>query len=283
MIFLPAGRSSTSTPGSSPPVLLGLDEPQPALAAGEERRRDLLEVLGDGVRTSLRSAARPSRRARRAASRAPSGSASRSCALRLELREPLLLRLVLLLRERIDLAELDRGAARAARRASRARRGRRPRPAPRLPLAAGGARRRPRPRSAQLDLDLRRPLGRLLGAPAELDLGRAELAQRRSQLARALCAGVDAGAERRLEAVARPPRPPRACPRGARPRLARAGAGRRRALCARAPGRSESRVAVLAASAASAAASGELLGRLGQVARVALDLPAFGPRPPAAA
>ena len=53
----------------------------------------------------------------------------------------------------------------------------------------------------QLDLDLRRPLRGLLGALAQLDLGRAELAQRCSQLARAGGARVDAGAERRLEAL----------------------------------------------------------------------------------
>ena len=42
----PAGRSSTSTPGLAV-VALRLDEPEPPLAAGEERRRDLLEVLDD--------------------------------------------------------------------------------------------------------------------------------------------------------------------------------------------------------------------------------------------
>ena len=79
MTFLPAGRSSISTPGSV--VLVsgsGSVEPQPSLAAGEERRRDLGEVAPAPSRTSRRSGARPSRSARAAASRARRGDASRS-------------------------------------------------------------------------------------------------------------------------------------------------------------------------------------------------------------
>ena len=52
MIRLPAGRSSTSTPAScsfAVGLLAGLDEPEPALATGEERGGDLLEVAGDGL------------------------------------------------------------------------------------------------------------------------------------------------------------------------------------------------------------------------------------------
>ena len=74
MIRFPAGRSSTSTPGS-PPSSSGLDEPQPALAAGEQRRRDLVEVLRDRGERLCEAALDRRRRARRGASRAPRGSA----------------------------------------------------------------------------------------------------------------------------------------------------------------------------------------------------------------
>ena len=57
-----------------PPFQLGLGQAQAALAAREERRRHLLEVVARPRRTSPRSAARPSRSARREASRAPRGS-----------------------------------------------------------------------------------------------------------------------------------------------------------------------------------------------------------------
>ena len=101
-------------------------------------------------------------------------------ALRLQLGEPLLLGLVLLLRERVDLAELDAPRVRGARRGWRARlghplrrfRGRFLEPSARisrLGLDPG-----------QLDLDLGRPLGRLLGALTQRRLCGAELAQRRA-------------------------------------------------------------------------------------------------------
>ena len=56
-----AGRPELDLDARLAALVLRLDEPQPALAAGEERRRDLLEVLARPRRTSPRSAARPSR------------------------------------------------------------------------------------------------------------------------------------------------------------------------------------------------------------------------------
>ena len=183
-------------------LLLGLDEPEPALAAREERRGDVLEVLGD----RMEGVCEPPLDGLRELV-AQVGELLQALLeilpLHLELGEPLLLGLVLLLRERIDLAELDPPLLEplGARRelvalVSLGRVG-----GGLLEPAAGVGRLRLDP--GQLDLDLRRPLRGLLGAPAELDLGGAELAQRCSQLARAGGARVDAGAERRLEALRR--------------------------------------------------------------------------------
>ena len=100
---LPAGRSSTSTP-SSPVRTLGLDEPEPALAAREERRGDLLEVLRDGLER-LGEPALDRRRELGAERVELLEAALEVLALRLQVGEPLLLRLVLLAGKRVDLAQ----------------------------------------------------------------------------------------------------------------------------------------------------------------------------------
>jgi hypothetical protein len=47
VIFLPAGAARPRRPAPRAVLVVRLDEPQPALAAGEQRRRDLLEVRRD--------------------------------------------------------------------------------------------------------------------------------------------------------------------------------------------------------------------------------------------
>ena len=88
--------------------LLGLDEPQPALAAREERRGDLLEVVGDR-RERLGEPPLDGRGELGPKLLELLEALLEILALRLEVVEALLLRLVLLARERVDLAE--RGAA----------------------------------------------------------------------------------------------------------------------------------------------------------------------------
>src|SRR5688572_23747770 len=90
-------------------MLVRLDESEATLAAGEERRGNLLEVLSDG-RERLREAALDRRGELRAELLELDQALLEVDALRLQVVEPLLLGLVLLTRERVDLAE--RGAAR---------------------------------------------------------------------------------------------------------------------------------------------------------------------------
>ena len=173
MIFLPAGRSSTSTP-VSPPSSSGStsrSRPSPpgksvdatsskcsataAIRVGEaalHRCSELVAQVGELLQALLE-----------------------VLALGLELHEPFLLRLVLLLRERVDLAELDSPQLEALRAGGELvavvalgrLRGRLLEPAARV----CGLRLDP----GQLDLDLGRALRRILGALAQLDLGGAEL------------------------------------------------------------------------------------------------------------
>ena len=86
--------------------LVRLDQPQPALAAREERGRDLLEVLGHR-RERLREAALDGRGQLGAELLELLEALLEVGALHLQVVEPLLLGLVLLARERIDLAERD--------------------------------------------------------------------------------------------------------------------------------------------------------------------------------
>ena len=260
MTRLPAGRSSTSIPGSSPSSSSRLGQAQPALAAGEERRGDLGEVAARPRRRSPRSGARPSRvRSPRSCS-SSSRLRSRSARCVGELVEALLLGLVLLLRERVDLAELLAAALEPLELLGElvavlalGRLG-----------AAASSRRCASSRSASVRASStsiaasRSPAGG--GALAQLDLlaRRAGAAPRRARS----CAprvGLDPLAERRLEAVDVDARArPRAAPRSraqplehelARPaRAARVGTPRAPARRPRA--RSAASSAAVAASAA---------------------------------
>ena len=178
---MPTGRSSTSTPGSFV-LVLGIGEPEAALAAGEERAGDFGEVLLhrverlgeallDGVGELL-------------AELLELGEALLEVdALRGELLEALLLGLVLLLRERIDGAELLAAALEALD-----RRGERVavvslcrlvgagRLAAATRLVGFGAETR------GLDLDGGGGLGHRGELLPQLDLGGAELAELRAEL-----------------------------------------------------------------------------------------------------
>ena len=201
MIRLPAGRSSTSIPGSdSPSSSLGLGQPQPALAAGEQRARDLGEVPLDG---GERLREPPLDRLRQLPPELVQlvERPLEVGALRAQLLEVLLLPLVLLLRERIDAAELLAPALEPLR-ASPASSSRGP--------SAGSAVRLREPASRlrrlgleprQLDLDRGRSLagaGRLV---PELGLRGAEAPQLGRELARArrtpFCVSASSGASRR--------------------------------------------------------------------------------------
>ena len=106
MTRLPAGRSSTSMPGSRPRLVLGLGQPQPALAAGEEAsRRPRRSAAATAANVSAKRRSTVSVSSRRSFS-SSSRLRSRSARCDGELVEPLLLGLVLLLRERVHLAEL---------------------------------------------------------------------------------------------------------------------------------------------------------------------------------
>ena len=271
MIFLPAGRSSTSTP-VSPPSSSGSTSRSRPSPPGKSVAATSSKCSATAWKVSA------NRRSTVSASSSRSSASSLQALLEilplhLELGEPLLLGLVLLLRERIDLAELapallePLGARRelvalvALRRVGGGL----------LEPAAGVGRLGLDP--GQLDLDLRRPLRGLLGALPQLDLGRAELPQRRSQLARA-------AARRRRRGRGAAPRSAAAVATAAAERLAEPlGAGEH----------APEQVGVehlWRASAVPDVASGrrpggfrrvgrrdgEPLGRLGQLARLALDL-----------
>src|SRR5262249_55091806 len=165
-------------------ALLVLGQPQPALAAGEERRRHLGEValdrregLGEPPLDRLRQVARELLELLRA--RLEVG------ALAGELVEPFLLGLVLLAGERVHLAELLAAALDALepRRQLVAVAGilrlgpGRLQATPRLVALGVGAR--------ELDVDRAQPLGCLGRAAAKLDLRGAEAPQLRAELGRA--------------------------------------------------------------------------------------------------
>ncbi len=201
-------------PGS-PILVLGLGQAQPALAAGEERGDDLAEVLLDGGEGLLEAAL--DRLGQVAAQllellEAPLEVA----ALRRELVEALLLGLVLLLRERVHLAELlaapvealePRGQLLGVVTLGGFGSGRVETAAGLLDLGAG---------ARELDVDRREPLGRLDGRAAEVGFLCAEAAQ--------------LGAERRPFARPRCRRPGGAAPRAvpARRRARRTAARRSR-------------------------------------------------------
>ena len=205
----PAGRSSTSTPASSAscassPSVSGIDELQAALAAREERRRHLLEVPRDRLERLVEAALdglcelvtelRDLRERR-----------LEILPLRCELVEALLLRLVLLLRQRVDLAELlasrveSLGAGRELG-----------------PIVALGGLVRARGvettccllglglETCEVDLHGRRPLVRLVRLPARLDLGRTEPAKLLPEEGGPLRARVDPRLDRRLESRRNP-------------------------------------------------------------------------------
>ena len=90
---------SSSSPSSS-----GSRQPQPALAAGEERRRDLLEVVSDGCERLLEAALDGLGQLVAQALELLQALLEVG-ALLAELGQALLLALVLLLRQRIDAAE----------------------------------------------------------------------------------------------------------------------------------------------------------------------------------
>ncbi len=179
-------------------VVLGLGEPQPALAAREEALDHLREVeldRSEGLLEALRD-----RLGEVAAEGLELGEALLEVGtLRRELVEALLLCLVLLLGQRVDLAELLAAALQAVE--------------PRRELVTVVALRRLRsggvepplgllavgvdPR--QLDLEGARALGSGREQPTELDLFGAETAQRGAQLRAAGRVGVDALPEECLE------------------------------------------------------------------------------------
>ena len=195
---LPAGRSSTSTPGLelvALVVLTRLDEAQPALAAGEQRRRHLLEVAGDGLERLVEA---PLHRLGELVAKLRDLRQRRLeiLPLRRELLEPLLLLLVLLLGERIHLAErLAAGIEPLG---------------PRRELGAvvtlcglvGACLVEAALRllglgveARELDLDCGCPLVRLVGPLPHLDLGGAEPSQLLPEPGGAFCTRIDAGAD----------------------------------------------------------------------------------------
>src|SRR5581483_437618 len=100
-----AGRPQLDLDAGLLPVLLGLCQPQAALAAREERRCDLVEVALDGGERL--GEARLDRVRQVVTQPLELGEALLEVStLRRQLREPLLLGLVLLLRQRVHLAEL---------------------------------------------------------------------------------------------------------------------------------------------------------------------------------
>ena len=198
MIRLPAGRSSTSTPGSPPSSSASTSRSRPS-PPGKSVDGDLLEVLCDSGE-GLREAALDRRGELRAELLELVEASLEILALRLQVVEPLLLGLVLLARERVHLAE------RARRTSSRSTRvselvtvvafGR-------LDLACGleSPSQRPRLSVDPGDLDLRRgqARARLLELAAEVHLGRAERAELLAELAGPQRAGVGTCTQRRLE------------------------------------------------------------------------------------
>ena len=97
---------------------------------------------------------------------------------------------------------MRRCSSRSARAASSSR------SSPSAVSAPASPRRLPRVRSlaldpGQLDLDLGRPLSRVLGALAQRDLGGAQIAELCAELAGAGRARVDPGPQRRVEAGSR--------------------------------------------------------------------------------
>ena len=204
MIRFPAGPELDLDAGLDA-VLLRLDEAQPALTAREERRGDLLEVLGDG-RERLGEPALDRGGELCAQLLELLQALLEIGALRLEVVETLLLRLVLLPRERVDLPErraarlepVDAGRELVAVVALR-----------RLDLARGVE---PSRRLRDVGVDARElHLGgchggaRLLELAPEVHLRRAERAQLLAELAGPGRARVHTGAERRLEPVGRSP------------------------------------------------------------------------------
>ena len=190
-------------------ILGRLDQPEPALPAGEEGRRDLLEVRGDRSERLVEPAVDGLRQL------VPQGRELRERRLEVgalcrELLEPHLLRLVLLLRQRVDLPE--RFPARLEPR--------QPcgelvavdaflRPGSLLRLSLGLLARlleaapcvaRLAVQSRELDLDGRQPLRRVVGDLTHLDLPGTELAKRRAELPGAGRAGVHPRSHRGFEA-----------------------------------------------------------------------------------
>ena len=178
---------------------LGLGQAQPALAAREERGRDLREVVADGCER-LGEAALDGLGELVAQALELLEALLEVGALLAELGQPLLLALVLLFRERVDAAEASR------RRSSRSSfvgqlfgivalggLGAGLLHPPLQLLRLGGER-------GELDVDGRRTLTGLGGRASQLRLLRTELAQLLAQLLRALAASVGAGTKARLEA-----------------------------------------------------------------------------------
>ena len=204
MIFFPAGRSSTSIPASSssspsPPSTRGLDEPQPAVAAGKQRRRNLLEVPRHRLEC-LREAALHRLGELVSELRDLGERGLEILPLGAELVEALLLGLVLLLGERIDLAELLATRVEPIR----ARRELAAVVALRRGLGAGQVEAALRLfglrlEACELDLHGRRALVRVVGLPARLDLVGAEAPQLLSEAGRPLRARIDTRPNGRLE------------------------------------------------------------------------------------
>jgi hypothetical protein len=213
-------------------LLVGLDEAQAALAAREERRRDLLEVRRDRGERLVEAAVDRFRQL--VAEGGELGERRLEVdALLGELVEPHLLVLVLLARQWVDLPErlAPRVEARDPHRelvavdllgvdAGRvlgdvpARGDRLIQASLRLDCLSLEPR--------QLDLDGGRALGDLVGRLPELDLARTEAAQLRSELGGPGGASVDTGPDGRLE--------PRCAGRGAHERVAQGGCHRQKAL-----------------------------------------------------
>ena len=144
MTRLPAGRSSTSIPGSSPSSSGSVRRSRPSppgkrvAATSWKCRSTAVEGLGEPLLDRLGQL--PPELLELVEAALEVGP------LRDELLQPLLLGLVLLLRERVDLTELLAPPLEPLERARRARRGRLPRPARRPPPRAGAAPRRARHR-----------------------------------------------------------------------------------------------------------------------------------------
>ena len=195
---------------------LGLGQAQAPLAAGEERRRNLLEVVADGAERLLE-AALDGLGQLVAQVLELLQALLEVGALVAELGEPLLLALVLLLRERVDAAEGLASALEARELLGEllgivalGRLGARLLD-PALELLRLGRERR------QLDVDRRGSLTGLGGGPAQLGLLRAELAQLLAELPSP--AGLSRRRGRRGSARSGPraSRPRRGSPSAARP------------------------------------------------------------------